>query len=29
MDDSRQRYFHRVSILPVKVISGEMTRLLE
>jgi hypothetical protein len=29
MDDSRQRYFHRVFILPVKVISGEMTDLLE
>jgi hypothetical protein len=28
-DDSRKRYFHRVSILSVKVISVEVTRLLE
>jgi hypothetical protein len=28
-DDSRQRYFHRVSILLVKVVSGEMTALLK
>jgi hypothetical protein len=29
MDDLRQMYFHRVSILPVKVISGEVAGLLE
>jgi hypothetical protein len=29
MDDSRQRCFHRVSILSVKVISGEVSGLLE
>jgi hypothetical protein len=29
MDDSRQLYLDRFSILPVKVISGEMIGLLE
>jgi hypothetical protein len=29
MDDSRRRYFDRFFFLPVKVISGEMIRLLE